>query len=96
MELRDLEADRRFLDGCSEFKGGAPSLWKIADAALDEIKRLKGLLVRYKPGIVCDNDRKPLPWLVCWTIEEEYEGRVEKWFPTEAAAWAAVRKAACK
>lgn len=76
-ELRDLEEDRHFLDCLCEKADAATHLWDIADAAINEIERLKGLLVFKDNGY----------WFTRLKLGA---------YPTEAAAWAAVRKAAMK
>lgn len=83
-ELRDLEADRRLIEQLREetfnLRTYEYKLWIIADAALDEIDRLKGLLV--------------------WGVADEWAARTTRrdirYFRSQAAAWAAVRKAAAK
>lgn len=81
-ELRDLDADRRYVESIKD-ETGFGDLEDIASAALDEIERLKGLLVRqvgshWHIGSQRLKDLREHPW----------------GFPSEADAWVAVRKAA--
>lgn len=72
-ELRDLDADRRL-----QVTDDPKDLIEALDAALDEIERLKRLLVREN-------------WQYKWETLLPNDNHL---YPTEADAWAAVRKAA--
>lgn len=78
-DLRDLDADRRL---CENWSADKALVQEALEAVLDEIARLKRLVVyRYPDGdlfeVVC-----PLP--------------KPTQFPDEDSAWTAVRKAATK
>lgn len=88
-DLRDLEADRRLVERFREIRleqwttSEKDILANIADAALDEIERLKGLLV-----FQVENQKGEILW--------SHVGDFCSKYPAEADAWLAVRKAACK